>query len=149
MPVKFNRSISEVKVNQNRLAVTSGPLVFCAEEVDNDGLVQRFMLNGSKNIQANSHSVAMGKLNKLKQIHIQGKELKDEQLQDATIVYTPYFAWNNRGDGSMIVWTPTESKKKAMRNLFRSDVSPNSLQTDRRARYPFPKISRFIFSGLV
>lgn len=110
MPVQLNRSMNEVKVNQNRLAVTSGPLVFCAEETDNNGLVQRLMLNDNMQIMAKTKSITMGQLNSLKQINIQGKELKDEQLQDATIVYTPYFAWNNRGDGSMIVWTPTKSE---------------------------------------
>lgn len=108
MPVHYNRAISEVKADQDRLAVTSGPLVFCAEETDNNGLVQRFMLVDNLQTQAEIQNVSIGALKNIKQIVVQGKELKEEKLQKTPIVYTPYFAWNNRGDGSMIVWTPTK-----------------------------------------
>jgi DUF1680 family protein len=107
MPVHFNNSIQAVKANHNRLAVTRGPLVYCAEEVDNKGLVQRFMLSPEANNTINTSVFSIGKLKNILQLKISGKELKNEQLEDADIIYTPYFAWNNRGAGSMIVWTPT------------------------------------------
>ncbi|MCT4646162.1 MAG: glycoside hydrolase family 127 protein [Carboxylicivirga sp.] len=110
MPVHFNKSIKAVKPNQNRLAVTRGPLVFCAEEVDNKDLVQRFMLTPEENNAISTSSLSIGDLNDILQLNVPGKELKDDQLVDANIIYTPYFAWNNRGAGSMIVWTPTKKE---------------------------------------
>ena len=44
MPVQFNTAIEKVKADIGRVAVTRGPLVYCAEGVDNDGLVQRFTI---------------------------------------------------------------------------------------------------------
>jgi len=41
MPVRFNACIEKVEANVGRVAVTRGPLVYCAEEAGNGGLVQR------------------------------------------------------------------------------------------------------------
>ena len=44
MPVRFVDCIPEVSENIGKTAVTRGPLVYCAEEVDNAGTVQRLYL---------------------------------------------------------------------------------------------------------
>ena len=44
MPVRFVDCIPEVSENIGKTAVTRGPLVYCAEEVDNAGPVQQLYL---------------------------------------------------------------------------------------------------------
>ena len=42
MPVRISECHPAVKANQNRIALTRGPFVLCAEGVDNGGATQRF-----------------------------------------------------------------------------------------------------------
>lgn len=108
MPAHYNKAISQVKDNKNRIALTRGPLVYCAEEIDNNGIVQRFMIENEEIRNFSVSTVKEGKLTGIKQITVKGLELKNSKLKKSKIVFTPYYAWNNRGDASMIVWTPTD-----------------------------------------
>ncbi|MCL3780167.1 hypothetical protein EMN47_07155 [Prolixibacteraceae bacterium JC049] len=108
MPAHFNKAIEEVKDDKNRIALTRGPLVYCAEEVDNNGIVQRFMFDNEKMGKFAVSTIEEGKLKGIDQVTVKGLELKKGKLKKANIVFTPYYAWNNRGDASMIIWTPTD-----------------------------------------
>ncbi|MCT4646675.1 MAG: glycoside hydrolase family 127 protein [Carboxylicivirga sp.] len=108
MPVRLNTCIHEVEANRGRLALTRGPLVYCAEEVDNNGVVQRLLIDDSSINNSKLSTIETGKLKGITQVTINGLEVKDGKTSPANVVLTPYYAWDNRGTGSMVTWIPTE-----------------------------------------
>jgi len=144
MPVRYSVCDEKVEANIDRIAVTRGPLVYCAEEADNDGLVQHFMLPDFPGSNAGSvESIADGPLAGMPLLTIPALELGSETCpapkeepalsraglseaqprasasekpgllgneQPAVVRLVPYFAWNNRGNGSMNVWFPRNAE---------------------------------------
>jgi len=86
--------------------VTRGPLVYCAEEVDNDGRVQRFFVPGLPGQgDCTTKAIDDGPLNGMVELCVPVNDVTGNADHMKMI---PYFAWNNRGNASMIVWTPRE-----------------------------------------
>jgi len=113
MPVKFNKAIEQVQADRNRIAVTMGPLVYCAEGVDNSGSVQRFFIDElptSQNIETETKTY--GLMNNITEISLPVKAIKGNIVMEEKMTLIPYYAWNNRGDSSMIVWFPKNIKKQ-------------------------------------
>lgn len=111
MPVKVNTCIEQVEANHDRIAFSRGPLVYCAEGIDNGGAVQRFYVDPSKaEAEAKTQTIDAGVLAGLTQLTIPAKELTspDKTFRDAALKLIPYFAWSNRDRGSMITWIGTK-----------------------------------------
>ncbi len=102
MPVRFTQCSEKVKANRNRLAVTRGPLVYCAEGIDNGGPVSRFSLVRSTRKERKTTTNTSGPLNGMIQVTVPAS-CEGRQV-DLNMV--PYFAWNNRTEDSMVVWIP-------------------------------------------
>lgn len=80
MPVKYNRADPRVEADRGKLAVTKGPLLYCAEEVDNP--------QGLK-----------AKINPAVDVLTQ-----DDRILCGMLELVPYYTWNNRGVGAMKCW---------------------------------------------
>ncbi|HNX01914.1 MAG TPA: glycoside hydrolase family 127 protein, partial [Candidatus Cloacimonadota bacterium] len=81
-----------VKDDEGKIAVEKGPIVYCAEWVDNQGIKVREAV-----IDKNPSLVVKRDPNKLYGI--------DEIIVDGSdLVLIPYYAWNHRGAGDMSVW---------------------------------------------
>jgi len=106
MPVRVSTCTEKVEANRGRVAVTRGPLVYCAEEVDNGGPVQRFFIPEVPAAgQAKTAAIADGPLAGVVTVTLPAKEVAgDGSAKDARLALVPYYAWNNRGEKSMIVW---------------------------------------------
>ena len=97
MPVRFVDCIPEVKDNVGKTAVTRGPLVYCAEEIDNGRPVQQLFLGDATEEKAQVTIEETGELKGLDFIKVGGISL------------VPYYAWCNRGDNrTMLVWLNKE-----------------------------------------
>ncbi len=110
MPVRANRSHPSVEANVDRIALTRGPFVMCAEGIDNGGVTQRYFFKGeSKTTEAKISTKTIDHGSFL-QATITARALTEEGGSKAIIplVLTPYYAWNNRDTGSMTVWFPTK-----------------------------------------
>lgn len=107
MPVRVSECHASVAANRDRVAFTRGPFVLCAEDVDNGGATQRFFADslpaGSEiDISRQEHMSTH-----FLQATLPAKALTaDGGIDEARLVLTPYYAWNNRGVGSMTVWFP-------------------------------------------
>lgn len=130
MPVRFVKSHPAVKSNSGRVAVTRGPLVYCAEGTDNGGNVQRLFLPESlsgdeiKIIPFNS-----GTLKGIPSITLEGKEFRNGSVNDTRITLIPYYSWNNRQTGpTMTVWLP--EKRHLVDNKFSESAHSDSPLTD-------------------
>ena len=111
MPVRFNTAIDSVEANKGRVAITRGPLVYCAEGVDNSKPVQQYFL---EEIPASS-AVALetfeeGVLKGVMALNVPAKKVSTAGMSRENLKLIPYYAWNNRGEESMMVWLPTEKK---------------------------------------
>jgi DUF1680 family protein len=112
MEIKVNQCIKKVEANLDRVAITRGPLVYCAEEKDNQGIVQRFFLepddiSGVEDEKKFTRGIMKG----ITAINIPAKELKIKIVQNSKLTMIPYYAWANRGNGSMNVWFGIKEKQ--------------------------------------
>ena len=84
-----------VRPDRGRVAVTRGPLVYCAESVDNQGLdLERLrVVPGSLEYEFDLRRFGDG-----------CGVIRGETREGEGLVLIPYFAWGNRGASSMEVW---------------------------------------------
>ena len=102
MPVRYTKAIPEVEADRNRLCVTRGPLVYCAEAVDNPAIVSSYYITPSKDTQVRRETT--GKLKGIDFVEIPAQSVEEGQAQVERLTLIPYYAWDNRGDDAMIVW---------------------------------------------
>lgn len=100
MHVHFNKADNRVKADSGKIAVTKGPLVYCAEEIDNQISPQQFIINeSSENIQEGFFKE--GELKEIPFINLLSARIHNKPK---ALKLIPYYAWNNRGDNAMLVW---------------------------------------------
>lgn len=108
MPLKANTCIDKVEANRGRAAFSRGPLVYCAEGIDNGGAVQRFYVNPQNAARkAQVKRIDSGQLKGLPQVTIPASELTPDGVNNSELKMIPYFAWSNRDRSSMITWLGT------------------------------------------
>ena len=108
MPVRFNKSLDKVEANNGRVAVTRGPLVYVAEGIDNKNTVQHYFINdipSSDGITA--HPIANGLMKNIVELSVPSMLVTEKNVVSERLNMVPYYAWDNREDGSMMVWFPT------------------------------------------
>ena len=109
MPVRFSKCHPSVEENRQRVALTRGPLVLCAEGVDNGGATQRIFFDTLPPAASATSSMAAIDAGSFLQVSVPAQAVsEDGRVVDHSLVLIPYYAWNNRGVGSMTVWIPTE-----------------------------------------
>ena len=111
LPVRMKFCRYEVDVNRGRLALTRGPLVYCLEEVDNGPELDAVALpsNGSfapaeqPDLPEGTLALIGGGVREQAQT---GSLYADEPpaTQEIKVTAVPYYVWNNRGPGEMLVW---------------------------------------------
>jgi len=112
MPVRFSTADERVEANRNRIAVTRGPLVYCAEAADNeDEKVQRFFIPAPVAQDAiQTEAFEDGLLKGIVRADLPAKEVVGDTVKDSVVRLIPYYAWNNRGEKSMMVWHARNEK---------------------------------------
>ena len=109
MPVRVSRSHEAVKANTGRIALTRGPFVLCAEGIDNGGVTQRYFFDQLPKVADATTKTTTIDSGSFIQVSLRAKTVtKTGGTQDARLILTPYYAWNNRGAGSMTVWFPRD-----------------------------------------
>ncbi len=101
----------KVEADRGMLAVERGPLVYCAEWVDNSALDLFSVLMPRKPQLSVIDEKAPGGANMIA-VGVQKVAYDADgrmQTQDATLKLIPYYAWANRGQGKMMVWLPYEA----------------------------------------
>ena len=101
MVPRYVQARPEVEADVDRLAIVRGPLVYCAEGVDN-GLVQRYYLPEMASFQVDT--MTEGPLQGMVALTTTAALLDTPSRR--AMRWIPYFAWNNRGETSMVVWAP-------------------------------------------
>ncbi len=109
MDIKRVNSRAEVKANVERVAIQRGPIIYCVEGMDNAGKTMNLVLPKSsqlvisKQMVLNESVVSIQTDATVVSISANGDDVKTEKRKITAI---PYYAWNNRGAGQMLVWLP-------------------------------------------
>lgn len=111
LPMEVRRVVAsnDVQDDIGKVALQRGPIMYCAEWKDNNGLAcniivpkealfkpvyEADLLNGVTLLKADVKSVSIDQ---------SGQDIK---TQNATLTAIPYYSWANRGKGEMTVWFP-------------------------------------------
>ena len=106
LEVRFNIAHEKVEAGKDRVAITRGPLVYCAEGFDNGGSVDHFILQElPESGKISASTITEGILANVTTVDVPFHSRKVSVPE--TVHLIPYYAWNNRDEGSMIVWFPT------------------------------------------
>ena len=109
MPVRVTECHPAVAANENRIAFTRGPLVLCAEGVDNGGATQRFYFDKVPDTVDAAVKTTRIEAGSFLQTTVSARAItKSGSTESLRLVLTPYYAWNNRGSSSMTVWFPRD-----------------------------------------
>ena len=115
MPVRTVVASPRVSDDRGRVAVERGPLVYCTEWADNEGIDPHHLLlsrkpqfdvlptYGIENKEGNGQTFNVTAIS----AQIQEASISNEgklAAKDVTIKLIPYYAWNHRGAGKMDVW---------------------------------------------
>ena len=114
MPVERLYANPNVRMDVGRVALKRGPLVYCAEQVDNARPVPRLRLPRDAKVAAHPRRDLFDGIVTLV---ADGEAVSDDWRDDlyrsappagarATVTALPYFLWNNREPGAMAIWIP-------------------------------------------
>jgi len=115
LPMEVRRVVANTNVPDDigKVALQRGPIMYCAEWKDNNGLAsnmivpknatfktqyERDLLNGVMVLKADVKSI---------NVDPSGQSIS---TQTATLTAIPYYSWANRGKGEMAVWFPEQVK---------------------------------------
>ncbi|GAB2528282.1 glycoside hydrolase family 127 protein [Spirosoma aerophilum] len=93
MPVREVKANDQVADDRNKVAIERGPVVYCAEGVDNSGKVLSLALPAGTAFQPVRQPEKLGGI-----VSLSG------QVTGNTMTLIPYYAWANRGPNEMTVW---------------------------------------------
>jgi DUF1680 family protein len=94
--VAAHENISE---NKNLIAIERGPIVYCAEEIDNPGDFSQLTIPADAEFQVEKREDLLKGVNVIRCIC---QTISRDTANN--IVLVPYYAWSNRGIGKMKVW---------------------------------------------
>jgi DUF1680 family protein len=108
MPVRRVYADSRVKADIGRVALQRGPIVYCLEGVDNDDRPRTFMLPKTAKLSAAFKKDLLGGVTVLRGEAVAVSRAEDgkRRTQLIPMLAVPYFAWDNRAPGQMVVWLP-------------------------------------------
>jgi len=107
MPIKRVLCNEKVEGNREKVAIERGPIVYCAEEVDNGKNVRKLVIPDNVVLRSEYQKDLVGGIVIIHGI-IPGlnlsKEGKSEAKNKQKFIAIPYYAWGYRGEGQMAVW---------------------------------------------
>lgn len=114
MPIRRVLSHPDVKENEDKVALERGPVVYCAEWVDNNGRTLNLVLPDEAELRAEYNENFLNGM-----ALIRGKALASEPgasgksptFKEQNFTAIPYYAWAHRGEGEMSVWLPRTVSK--------------------------------------
>ncbi|HJN17993.1 MAG TPA: glycoside hydrolase family 127 protein [Armatimonadota bacterium] len=114
MPVRRVSAHPSVEANLGRVALMRGPIVYCLEAADNSGAVRDIALPRKAKLKAKFSPDLLGGVMTLRgEARRRAPGEWDETLYQTVphdekidIVAIPYYAWDHREPGEMLVWIP-------------------------------------------
>jgi DUF1680 family protein len=114
LPMDIQRVVANEKLTDDigKIALQRGPLVYCAEWVDNNGKTNNLLVPGNTQFTTEFRPDLLNGVTVLKAevpaVIIENTNSISTVKQKFTAI--PYYSWANRGQGEMMVWFPTAIK---------------------------------------
>ncbi len=108
LPVEIKRVITNEKVraNHNLVALEYGPIVYCAEGVDNNDQLEKIVLPDDAELKIEKRNDLLNGVNIIT-CEVAVTDPGSSATETAhNLVLVPYYSWSNRGEGTMKVWLP-------------------------------------------
>jgi len=102
MPIREVEAHEKVKDNHGKTALERGPLVYCAEWLDNGGQVSHIVIEDEDVLEFEFKKGLLGGVGVITD-------------RKKTYMAIPYYAWSHRGVGEMAVWLPRASRERGQR----------------------------------
>ena len=111
MPVRRIKAHDAVKQDRGRLAVERGPILYCAEGVDNAGRVLDAVVAADAAFSLTTCEI-LGNVYPALTVPATSvrRGLHKTSFEKTTLKFIPYFAWCHRGAGEMQTWFPTATE---------------------------------------
>jgi DUF1680 family protein len=114
MPIRRIAANPRVRANTGKVALQRGPLVYCLEAADNGGRVRHLTLPRDARLHAEHRPDLLGGVTAIRgtALATDNEGWDDALYQHAAeakstdFVAIPYYAWDNRAAGEMVVWLP-------------------------------------------
>lgn len=115
LPMEVRRVVANEKVkdDQGKVALQRGPLMYCAEWVDNNGRAANILLPADATFQASFRPDLLNGVEVLQSevpVITVNEKAQTVSTNRSTFTAIPYYAWANRGKGEMMVWFPQKVK---------------------------------------
>ena len=110
MPIRQVAARTEVKANENRVAIQRGPLVYCVEGVDNESRAWNILMTDKATFSTKPYDVLTEPVTAIQARVLVSQPAPDGlsvQMVPRTITAIPYYTWANRGKSPMQVWLPS------------------------------------------
>ncbi|HIQ20770.1 MAG TPA: glycoside hydrolase family 127 protein [Planctomycetes bacterium] len=120
MPVRQVSADPRVEANVGRLAIMRGPVVYCLEDADNPSPVDQVAVAEGARFRTEFRPDLLGGVTVIQvtgrqQSIVEADDGLRTETRDVTLTAIPYYAWDNRQPGRMVVWVPTEPPKPDLR----------------------------------
>jgi len=109
MDTKLVLANEKLAVDANKVAVERGPLVYCAEGIDNNGKAATILLPSFTAFQTTYEKHLLNGVTVIKTTAPVLQISQDQTsvtTQQKTVTLIPYYAWANRGESEMTIWFP-------------------------------------------
>jgi DUF1680 family protein len=106
LPMQIRRVEADERVAEDRgkVAIERGPLVYCAEGIDNDESALDLVVPDGARFRAEHRPDLLAGVTVLE------ADVTDGRGRARKLTAIPYYAWSNRGSGEMRVWFPRSGK---------------------------------------
>ena len=111
LPMEIRRVIASDKViyDKGKVALQRGPLMYCAEWVDNNGKASNIIVPNDAHFTTEYNPDLLNGVvvleSKVPAVHVDDNG-EDISTKEQTFKAIPYYGWANRGKGEMQLWFP-------------------------------------------
>jgi DUF1680 family protein len=107
MPIRYVLAHDKVEADAGKVGLERGPIVYCAEGIDNGGTVSNIVLSNEAELEAQYRAGLLGGIAVLGGSAYglySGPDPSYPVLKKQEFLAIPYYAWCHRGIGPMAVW---------------------------------------------
>lgn len=137
MEVKRIAANNNVEADRGRIALQRGPLVYCAEGIDNNGYTRNILIGNDTKFSTKYHYNFLNGFEVITAKSSGVKQAKDKKLlikEKQNFMAIPYYAWAHRGKTEMSVWIAND--EKVVQPLFGSDLLTHAKITSSAGKNP-------------
>ena len=110
MPIQRVHSHPNVKADRGRVALQRGPVVYCLEGIDNGDFPRQLTLPPQSALRAEFRPDLLGGITIVRAdaVRCVKSSNPDQPVKTSAVqlLAIPYYAWDNRAAGEMVVWLP-------------------------------------------